>query len=59
MFFSQTGNRLTIILGQAEAHDMGSEIQARCFKRHPKRARVGVAGFNSAGDQDDGGLGLG
>ena len=42
-----------------EANHMGGEIDARLLQQPGRRARVGIAGLDPVGDEDDGGLLLG
>ena len=55
----EAGDLLPLLARQAEADDMGGEIDAGLFEFRRDRAGIGVAGLEAVGDQDDGGLVLG
>jgi hypothetical protein len=54
--FGQAGHLFAFVGGQAKAHDMGGEINARRFKFCRQRARIALTGFDAIGDQHHRGL---
>ena len=57
--FGQARHLLAFLRRQAEADDMGGKIDALLFQLACERARIGLAGFQPVGDEDDGRLLLG
>ena len=54
--FSEARDLSTFFRSQAEADDVSGEVDTRLLKFFTDRARVGVAGLQSVGNEYDGGL---